>query len=188
MPPQETLTQDQYHQIYTAIWQNIAREDNNIASRIGWGIGLSTGLFSAISFMVPRINDYNSGIYWPPTICLIIFGMATLGLFFSLRTKVGVEAAHTQISYLRGHYAHFASQFQGLCLPRPFGDSSHGAGRRSSAIYPVALLFFWSVILFASFTGTAWTFVRAASYANPATAQGASSQPFAKSSTAPNPR
>lgn len=177
--------QEQCYRVYTSTWQNIAREDSNIASRIGWAIGLSTGLFAAIAFMTPRINDGCNGVFWPPIICLAICGMAGLGLFFSFRTKLGVEAAHDQIEYLRSHYFHRLTSFDELGLPRPFGDTNLKLGRKSSGVYPIALLFFWSVILLAGVVGTGWTFVRAANGEAPAACRANSDQQPAGPERAP---
>lgn len=156
------ISEEQFCKVYSATWQNIAREDSNIASRTGWSIGLSTGLFSAISFITPGINDICNGIFWPPLVCFSISSMAALAFFFCFRTKIGVEAAHQQITYLRQHYLNVADNFTDLYLPRPFGDSSTGSGRKSSAVYPNALLIFWSLILLASLTGSVWTLSKAA--------------------------
>ena len=183
--PQPEFTDEKYFQIYQSTWQNIAREDSNIANRVGWAIGLSTGLFGSIAFMAPRINDYCSGVFWPPVICAVICTMAGLGLFFSYRTKLGVEAAHRQIGYLREHYAHYVDRLKALGLPRPFGDSHQGQGLKSSAIYPNALIFFWSAILLASFVGTAWTFAMAFTDPHPAACKGRSTQPFAAETAPP---
>lgn len=157
-----SLSEDAFVLIYNATWQNIAREDNNIASRIGWASGLSTGLFAAISFITPRINEVCNGVFWPPLVCFSISCMASLAIFFCFRTKLGVEAAHQQIAYLRQHYLSFAEDFKSMCLPRPFGDSATGLGRKSSAVYPNALLAFWLLIFVASLGGTTWTLARAA--------------------------
>lgn len=157
-----TITDEQFLQMYSSTWQNIAREDSNIASRTGWSIGLSTGLFSAISFIMPGINDFCNGVFWPPLVCFSISCMSALALFFCFRTKIGVEAAHQQITYLRQHYLNMADDFTAMYLPRPFGDSSTGSGRKSSAVYPNALLIFWSLILLTSLTASIWTLSKAA--------------------------
>lgn len=157
-----SISEDAFVRVYNATWQNIAREDSNIASRIAWASGLSTGLFAAISFITPRINDVCNGRFWPPLVCFSICCMASLAIFFCFRTKLGVEAAHLQIAYLRQHYLGFADDFKNMCLPRPFGDSATGLGRKSSAVYPNALLVFWALIFVASLGGTVWSLARAA--------------------------
>src|SRR5262245_46675364 len=84
------LNPDQIVPVYSAIWQNIAREDTNTNSRIGWALSLTSGQFAAIAFMVPRIYDFSQGWVWPIVILSAIMVLATLGVFFCYRTRSGV--------------------------------------------------------------------------------------------------
>jgi hypothetical protein len=162
--PQISLSEDQLARVYVAIWQNIAREDGNVSSRIGWAIGLTSGQFGAISFMVVGINGHNDRL-WPVLIATAISAISILGMFFCYRTKIGVEAAHEQIAYLRLKYNDHTEEFVAIGLPRPFGESkSAQPGRKSSQIFPVALLTFWTVIFVVSLGGTIWAIALAAAH------------------------
>ena len=153
---------DELHKVFTAILSNIGREDSNTGQRVGWAISLSAGLFAAISFMAPRINDSCNGAFWPPMICLAISGVAGLGFFFSMKSWRGVRAAHRQIDYLRGQYERLEKQFERLHLPRPYGDSTDEWGLESASIFPRTLMIFWSIILGGALIGSVVTLARAA--------------------------
>lgn len=155
------LSDSELYSVYTSIWQNIAREDSNASSRIGFAISLTSGQFTAIAFMAARLNDYSYGSEWPLIVSSGICILSLLGMFFCFRTRVGVAAAHEQISYLRSRYEHHEDQFKRLCLPRPFGaNTGHQPGRKSSQVYPIALFAVWSLILTASLIAVIWNIAR----------------------------
>lgn len=160
--PDESRGSADYHQIFAAIYENMAREDSNIGERVTWAISLSAGLFAAIAFMTTRINDFCNGAFWAPAICLGIAAVAGLALFFSLKSLLGVRAAQQQIIYLRDHYRRHREAFDDLGLPRPHGDESDGWGLESSQIFPRVLIAFWSIILAAALVASVITLVHAA--------------------------
>lgn len=183
MPTEEparpgNLTPEQAGAVYTAIWQNINREDSNSHNRIIWALSLTSGQFIAISFL---INLLSSRQNWT----IIALGgsalLSGLGVFFCFRTRAGLAAAHRQIDYLKGEYYRQAAVFNDLGLPRPFGEASRAdyspgwlrlvkatrkllrlkdvkdPGRRSCATYVQALQVVWSTILIACVGGLLWT-------------------------------
>lgn len=155
------LSDADLYNIYTSIWQNIAREDANASSRITWAISLTSGQFTAIAFLASRITDVSLGAEWPLIVSAGIFTLSVLGMFFCFRTRLGVAAAHEQIGYLRGRYENLEEDFKRLCLPRPFGaGAGHQPGRKSSQVYPIALFAVWTLILIASAAATIWNIAR----------------------------
>lgn len=157
------LTLEQTYNLYTSIWQNISREDVNCSNRINWALALTSGQFVSISFLVKDMMSFATNPLWPVMILAIVNLMSALGAFFCYRTRLGVAAAHAQIDYLLGEYRHHADSFKALCLPRPFGEGTgHRPGRKSSDIYPIALLSVWTIIFLSSFVGLVWAISRAA--------------------------
>jgi hypothetical protein len=153
---------DEYHKIFTALCQNIAREDSNTGQRVTWAIALSAGLFTAIAFLAPRANDVANGVFWPSIIWISISGIAGLGLFFSLKSWRGVRAAHRQIDYLRNQYETNAAQYNRLGLFRPFGDPTDSWGIESADIFPRTLMVFWFIVLIAAIVASIFALSRAA--------------------------
>lgn len=168
MPEHSERSADDYHKLFTALCTNLAREDANTGQRVSWAITLSAGLFAAISFLAPRANDTTSGAYWPAIVWMAITGISLLGLFFSMRSRRGVRAAHEQIEYLRKEYESNAGPFGKLGLPRPFGDPTTTWGLQSSEIFPQTLVIFWSLILTAAVIASIITLSRASIETAPA--------------------
>lgn len=153
---------DEYHKIFAAIHQNIAREDSNTGQRVTWAIALSAGLFTAIAFLAPRANDAANGVFWPSIVWISISGIAGLGLFFSLKSWRGVRAAHRQIAYLRTQYETNADHYNRLGLFRPFGDPTDSWGIESADIFPRTLMVFWFIVLIAAIVASVFALSRAA--------------------------
>lgn len=165
---QADLSDEAIARIYTAIWQNIAREDGNVSNRLGWAIALTSGQFTAISFLVASFGRGLSERFWPILIAITITAISILGMYFCYRTKIGVEAAHQQIRYLQDQYNRYCETFEKrLFLPRPFGESREQPGRRSSGVFAIALLSFWSIIFVAAIGASIWTIAIAAASAPP---------------------
>lgn len=156
-------SEEQLFRIYNAIWQNLAREDSNVSARIGWAIGLTSGQFTAISFMVSSISRGTDGDIWPIVVGIAVIGISSLGVYFCFRTKLGVEAAHDQAAFLRQQFALYAREFEKAGLPRPFGENkTNQPGRKNSHVFPIALLCFWTLIMIAAIGGTIWGVSQAA--------------------------
>lgn len=158
-----TPSNDDYHKIFGAILTNLAREDSNTGQRVGWAISLSGGMFTAIAFMAPRINDFCGDGFGASMICAAIAGVAAMALFFSLRALRGVRAAHEQIDYLKKQYERLKATFDRMSLPRPYGDSNTPGlwGIQSAAIFPRVLMAFWAVILVLALLASALTLAQA---------------------------
>lgn len=162
MPEPSERSGDDYHKVFTAICQNIAREDSNTGQRVTWAIALSAGLFTAVAFIAPRANETGYGTFWAPMVWMAISSVAGLGLFFSLKSWRGVRAAHRQIDYLRMQYEANAEHYKRLGLPRPFGDPNEQWGIESAEIFPRTLMIFWFIILIAALVASVIALGRAA--------------------------
>lgn len=148
--------------IYNALVQNLAREDSNSHNRVMWALSLTSGQFIAISFLMTRIG--NSG-EWAAIALLGALMLSGLGVFFCLRTRRGLEAAHAQIDYLKNAYKSRKPVFDAFDLPRPFGELETGKvekpgqldpGRRSCSTYVQALLIVWTLTFLACVAGLMW--------------------------------
>lgn len=160
----EPLSSVQLFQVYTSIWQNIQREDGNVNARIGWALSITSGQLAAIAFITPAAFNPVSTLEGSLVIAGAVWLLSMIGIYFCYRTHIGVDAAHQQIDYLRSRYGKYADEFeQNMCLPKPFGHAAgNQPGRKSSRVYPLALLTLWSMIAIASTIGIVWTVSRLA--------------------------
>ena len=135
----KTLTADEWHRVYDAIWRNMDRENNLINQRISWSIMLTGGFLTAQSFVLGRVIEIlstgNKHTLTPTAYALMIIACGCCALLsgvaalFSRQTMYGVDAAQRQLMYLKRRYDRLRgkdgkSLFQDLMrLPRPFGNN-----------------------------------------------------------------
>lgn len=151
---------DNLYRIYHTIWQNMDRENNLINHRITWGIVFSGGIFAASAILIGSLRDINAieradivkGIIFLIAACL-----AASGVFFSIRTREGVRAAHSQLDYLKEKYLSFRKGDENIFekvykWPRPFGDPhDHLRGNKAAIAFPDLMLWTWLFIALVEF-------------------------------------
>jgi hypothetical protein len=141
--------------VYEMIWRNMERENTLIHYRSSWGLGLSAGIFTAQALVANLLNtDKISDI----AVFTIMLGLSVIALIFSWGSLIGVNAAISQIDYLRAHYGRFGADessnvFEAkLLLPRPFGHLiDHASGHLAARRFPAALMVIWVFAAIAEF-------------------------------------
>lgn len=141
--------------VYEMIWRNMERENNLIHYRSSWGLGLSAGTFTAQALLA---NLITSGKANNIVIFSIMLFLSIIALLFCLGSRTGVNAAISQIDYLRDHYWRFgvddtSNIFQArLRLPRPFGHLlDHAGGHQVARIFPLAMVCIWAIAAIVEF-------------------------------------
>lgn len=158
----ESQQVEDHYRIYQSITVNLDRENHLINHRITWAIIFSAGIFaasailaSAIVSLVPTVATGMQSGGQPAASVLFIRGLLFLlmavlagsGVFFSIRTREGVRAAHSQLEYLVGQYAKMAQVFEAQHgWPRPIGDKhDHLSGNNAAMAFPELMYWTWLV-------------------------------------------
>lgn len=167
-----SLTPDEAHWIYDAIWRNMDRENNLINQRISWSIMLTAGFLTAQTFVLARVvevlsaerqvglNDNAYFLMFGAT-CLCA-GLSYLAAYFCQQTRAGVDAAQRQLSYLKRRYYRLRtddkkSLFQDkMMLPRPFGNNQdHSSGNVVAQHFPKVMSTVWWIFFALEVLGAA---------------------------------
>lgn len=142
----DSASRDDDYRVYETIWKNMDRENVLINHRITWAIVFSGGIFTASAVLATAVGLSKSGLS-QGFLFLLMAAMAGCGVYFSIRTREGVRAAHSQLDYLKDRY--FAKQptFEiTYGWPRPFGDRhDHLRGNHAAMAFPELMYWSWLV-------------------------------------------
>lgn len=141
--------------LYTAIWQNMERENALINFRISWALWITASFIAAQGFIAGSLLQYGSApgtLVLHSSACFFMAAMSLAAVYGSWRVKEAVDAAITQLSYLKYFYLHSKGGGQNLFenflhLPRPFGDPAmHKSGNKAAKTFAPALITLWTVL------------------------------------------
>ena len=150
-----TFDRDHYLAIYSAIWQNMDRENALINHRISWALWITAAFITAQAFITGSILQYGKApdmLVFQGSACFFMAMMSIAAVYGTWRVKEAVGAAITQLSYLKYYYLQTKSNGQNLFesylhLPRPFGDPAmHKSGNNAAKTFAPALMTLWVLL------------------------------------------
>jgi hypothetical protein len=156
------LTEELLLGIYTAVWQNMERENALINHRLNWALLLTAAFIPAQAFIAGGIIEAGpepDARIMQSVACIFMAFMSFGAMRVCATVKDAVEAALNQLSYLKLFYRRSSINDKNIfeCyleLPRPFGDSDdHKSGNVASRAVAPALHNLWiflTVIEFAA--------------------------------------
>lgn len=142
--PIDPAERDEDYRVFETIWKNMDRENHLINHRITWAIVFSGGIFTASAILAAAVGLTSSHMV-RGLLFLIMAVLAACGIFFSIRTREGVRAAHSQLDYLKEHYTKRQHIFEVVHgWPRPFGDRhDHLRGNNAAMAFPELMYWTW---------------------------------------------
>lgn len=143
-----------YLALYSAIWQNMERENSLINHRISWALWITAGFITAQAFIAGSILKYGNvagGLVFQSGASFFMAVMSLAAVYGTWRVKEAVDAAITQLSYLKYFYLQTKGDGHNLFesylhLPRPFGDPAmHKSGNKAAKAFAPSLITLWTL-------------------------------------------
>lgn len=131
------------------------RENTLINHRISWALWITAAFITAQAFIAGSILQYGSApgmLVFQSSACFFMALMSIAAVFGTWRVKEAVDAAITQLSYLKYFYLQTKGNGQNLFeshlyLPRPFGDPvMHKSGNKAAKAFGPALMTLWTLL------------------------------------------